>query len=83
MGKVLGVMVGKEMAVILDAKGKVQDVEKLDELKSQMQGGSPLGEQLSQMLSKETFAQMIEHASLHNVPPRPVKPGDKWPLKFT
>jgi hypothetical protein len=82
MGKALGGLIGKEVTAILAADGKVQEIEKLDELLAGLDAAGPAAAQMKGMFNKDTFAQTIAQAGLHNFPPGPVKPGDSWPLSF-
>jgi hypothetical protein len=82
VGKVLEAMVEKEVKIVVDAKGKVSDVENVEELAAALDQAGVAAAQFKPMFSKEYFSQMVEQASLHNVPPQPVAPGATWPEAF-
>jgi hypothetical protein len=80
LGKSLGVLVGKEIVLIVSPDGKVKEIEHLEEVTAALDASGPMAPALKGMFNKEMFSQIIEEAGLRNVPPHPVKPGEKWPL---
>jgi hypothetical protein len=79
IGKALGGVVGKEVRLVLDAQGKVVEVENLDEITKSLAVGNPMVAQMvASMFNKETVSQVFEQSALKSVPGKPVKPGEKW-----
>lgn len=69
----------KEFTLILDADGKLKDVEDLDGVLDSLGANGGLAKN---MLSKENFSQMMSQGGLQTLPGKPIKPGESWPLKY-
>lgn len=74
-------MIGVRIKYVLDANGKVVQIEGLQDALKQMSAGDPQAEALMKgLLSEETIKQWVERGE--GLPGKPVKVGDSWPVKI-
>jgi hypothetical protein len=79
MGKTFGKMVGAKIQYYLDASNNVERVDGVDELSQRLSGGGQAAANLKSVFNEDYFKQMMQ--SSRYLPPKPVQPGDTWPLK--
>ena len=75
-------IIGFKIQYFLDASNEVERIEGVDELVGRLAPGGP-ADQLAAfkgtMFSKDRFKQMMSASRF--LPPKPVQPGDTWPIK--
>ena len=73
--------IGAKIRYFLDASNQVQRVEGIDELKDRLTTGGPKdpSTMFKSIFNEEYFKQMMDYS--RNLPPKPVQPGDTWPVK--
>jgi hypothetical protein len=74
-------MIGVKIKFVMDASNQVQRVEGLDELSNRLTTGGrgDASAMFKSMFNEGYFKQMMDHSQ--NLPPKPVQPGDTWPVK--
>jgi hypothetical protein len=74
-------IIGAKIRYSLDASNQVQRVEGVDELRDRLTTGGPADftSIFKSMLNKDYFKQMMDYS--RGLPPKPVQPGDTWPVK--
>ena len=82
LGKSVGVIVGKEIKLVLDEKDEVLEVENLDAMLKEMAAANPMAAMLGPMFGKDAMKNMIRYGTLYGAPGKPVKAGDSWPFTF-
>ncbi|MGD0350103.1 MAG: DUF6263 family protein [Verrucomicrobiota bacterium] len=76
----LGKMVGARLRCLLNASNRVEAVEGVDDLRSRLSSDAnsdPTG--ILSSLTEDYFKQMMDNG--RNLPPKPVEPGDSWPVQ--
>ena len=80
---VFGKIIGAKIQYFLDASNEVERIEGVDELTDRLSSGGPADAGMemvkSTMFSKDQFKQMMNANCF--MPPKPVQPGDTWPVK--
>jgi hypothetical protein len=77
-----GKLTGAKLRYSLDANSGVRKIEGIDDLRTRLASGAkndPMGI-LNSMFTEEYFKQMMDHS--RNMPDKPVKPGDSWPVQL-
>ena len=78
-----GKIIGAKIQYFLDASNEVERIEGVDELMSRLSSGgkSDPGTEMfkNSMFSEDQFKQLM--GGNHFMPPKPVQPGDTWPVK--
>jgi hypothetical protein len=77
-----GKIVGSKIQFFLNASNEVERIEGVDELVSRLSSGAQtdaLAPLKSTMFSEDHFKQMM--SANRFMPPKPVQPGDTWPVK--
>ena len=82
LGKSVGIIVGKEIKLVLDEKDDVVEVENLDAILKEMAAANPMASMLGPMFSKDAIKNMIRYGAVYGTPGKPVKAGDSWPFTF-
>jgi len=77
----LGLLVDKEMIMVLDEKDQMLDVENFDAVTKALSAG-PAGKVIGQMFNKSSMKELFQGSLLRSMPDHPVKPGDSWPLSY-
>ena len=83
LGKSLGIVVGKEIKIVLDEKDEVVDVENLDAMLKDMAAANPMAGMLGQIFSKDAMKNLVRQGTLYGAPGKPVKAGDSWPFTLS
>ena len=79
LNKTMGAVVGKEMKMLVDAKGEVVAIENYEAFIAAL-GTSPVpGMDMRMMFSEESLRQTMKGA-LQSFPPQAVAPGATWPF---
>ena len=78
MAAVFSKMVGAKIQFFLDASNHVQRLEGLDELMERIAASGTSAAVLRGVLNEDNFKQML-NSSVY-LPPKPVQPGDTWPV---
>jgi Family of unknown function (DUF6263) len=80
---IFGKSIGAKIQYFMDASNEVDRIEGMDELQNRLSsvGQANAGAQIfkSTMFSKDHFKQMM--SANRFMPPKPVQPGDSWPVK--
>ena len=81
MEKMFQNVVGAKIQYFLDASNQVERIEGVDALTSHLAAGgrADSANSMKSMFSDETLKQMI---SGQHLPPKPVQPGDSWPVQM-
>jgi hypothetical protein len=83
MAGIFGKIIGSKIQYFLDASNEVERIEGVNELMDRLSSGGPAdaGVEMfkSAMFSKDQFKQMMNANRF--MPPKPVQPGDTWPVK--
>jgi hypothetical protein len=81
MEKMFQSIVGAKIHYFLDASNEVQRIEGVDALTSQSSAGgrADAASSMKSMFSEDSLKQMI---SGQHLPPKPVQPGDSWPVQM-
>jgi hypothetical protein len=74
-------IIGAKIRYFLDASNQVQRVEGVDELRGRLTTGGRAdpAAMFKSMFNEDYFKQMMDHS--RTLPPKPVQPGDTWPVK--
>ncbi len=80
LGKSIGAMVGKNLKLIVDARGEVLEVDNFDELLRQLKGSDLTEPEIRKMFDKDSLNQAVRQGALQALPDKPVAPGDRWPF---
>jgi hypothetical protein len=77
---VLGKLVGSKINFVLDASNHVASIQGAGELMKRLtaNGGDPMGT-VKSIFNGDVLKQYMEYSQ--NLPGKPVKPGDSWPVK--
>ena len=81
MEKIFQNVVGAKIQYFLDASNQVQRIEGVDALTRQLAAGgrADSANSMKSMFSDDSLKQMI---SGQHLPPKPVQPGDSWPVQM-
>ena len=83
MADMFGKIVGAKIQYFLDASNEVERIEGVDELMNRLSSGGQADRacEISRaaMFSKDRFKQIM--SANRFMPPKPVQPGDTWPVK--
>lgn len=82
-GKLVGILIGKEVKMVLDDKDEVIEVGNLDALLKQMAAADPKASMFGELFNKDAMKNMIRQNSLLGAPGKPVKAGDAWPFTYS
>jgi hypothetical protein len=78
-----GKMIGAKIQYFFDASNEVERIDGVDELMNRLSSGGKTDQGVemfkSTMFSKDHFKQMM--SANRFLPPKPVQPGDTWPVK--
>lgn len=76
----MGKMVGARLEYTLDASNKVEHIDGVDELLDRLSADNPAAAQFKSTFNEDYFKQVMD--SSRYLPPKPVQPGDTWPIEF-
>ncbi|MGB7749329.1 MAG: DUF6263 family protein [Verrucomicrobiia bacterium] len=83
MADMFGKIIGAKIQYFMDASNEVERIEGVDELMSRLSSGGKMdpGAEMfkNSMFSKDQLKQLM--SANRFMPPKPVKPGDTWPVK--
>lgn len=79
LGAAFQKLVGAKVALILDAGNEVQRIEGMDDIQRRKSGAADPAGILKSLFTEESFKQMMNDN--RNLPDRPVRPGDSWPVR--